>query len=136
MPWFYNSRTGAYAEEAGVLGWLSVLGSKLGLGWHEYPTEQAMYAAVAANHWPQPTTHPSNPAGKIAVGSAEAAAKGVPTAFHLVFGNTGGLLGRALKVIVGLVLMLAGALKLSGTSRTLADVLPVIGGPAGKVLRA
>jgi hypothetical protein len=133
MPWFYNSRTGAFAEEAGALGFLSVLGSKLGLGWHEYPTEQAMDAAIAQNHWPPPTTNPANPIGKTAVGSVEA---GAPTAFRLVFGNTTGLLGRILKVGVGLVLIIAGALKITGAGKTLEQVLPVVGGPAGKLLSA
>lgn len=76
MPWFYDSRTGAYAEEAGVLGWLSVLQSKFGLGWHEYPTQSAMLAAIRKNHWPAPNNHPSNPVGKTVVGGAESSAAG------------------------------------------------------------
>jgi hypothetical protein len=76
MPWFYDSRTGAYAEEAGVLGWISNIGSKLGLGWHEYATKAEMYAAVKKNHWPPPTTDPSDPIGKTAAGSVESTAAG------------------------------------------------------------
>lgn len=73
MPWFYDSRTGAYAEEAGVLGFLSNLQAKFGLGWHQYATYQDMVNAISVNHWPPLNNNPSNPVGKTVVGSVEGA---------------------------------------------------------------
>lgn len=77
MPWFYDSRTGAYAEEAGVLGFLSNLQAKFGLGWHEYATYQDMVNAINANHWPPLNNNPSNPVGKTVVGSLQGATNSV-----------------------------------------------------------
>jgi hypothetical protein len=75
MPWFYDSRTGSAAEEAGALGFLSNLGSKLGLGWHQYATQADMLAAIKANNWPAPNYNSTvaNPVGKTVVGSVQAA---------------------------------------------------------------
>lgn len=60
----------------------------------------------------------------------------LPKGWSLIFGNTHGLLTRILKVVFGGVLLLAGILKLSSTDKRLADVLPLLGGPAGKLLQA
>ena len=78
MPWYYDSRTGAAAEEAGVLGILSTLQTKFGLGWHEYATQADMLAAIKQNGWPAPNYNStvSNPVGKTVVGAAESAASG------------------------------------------------------------
>lgn len=53
----------------------------------------------------------------------------------LVFGNFKGILTRALKIIFGGILIIAGVLKVTGTDKTLNQVLPLVGGPAGKVLK-
>ncbi len=128
MPWFYDSRTGAYAEEAGVLGFLSTLQSKLGLGWHQYATYQDMINAIKANHWPPLNNNPSNPVGKTIVGSAEAAAGpgGILSGFTAHWPGADSFLVRALKVVVGGLLLVAGVVKMTGTTDRLAAL-----GPAG-----
>lgn len=69
--------------------------------------------------------------------AAKNAAKSVIGAgWNLTFGNTTGLLSRILKVVIGGVLLLAGILKLSGTDKTLEAVVPIVGGPAGRLLKA
>lgn len=74
----------------------------------------------------------TNPAG-----AAKNAAKDLlGNGFKLVFGNTSGLLGRILKAGIGIVLLVAGILKLSSSDRKLEQVIPVVGGMAGKVLQA
>lgn len=131
MPWFYDSRTGAYAEEAGVLGFLSTLQSKFGLGWHQYATYQDMTAAIAANHWPPLNNNPSNPVGKTVVGSAEAATgtSGL-SGLGLHWPGADTFLSRALKIVIGGVLLLAGILKMTGADKA---ALGVAGTVAGKL---
>lgn len=59
-----------------------------------------------------------------------------PVSWALKFGNFGGLLVRGLKILIGGVLLVAGILKMSGADKKLEQVLPLVGGPAGKVLKA
>lgn len=70
------------------------------------------------------------------VSGAGTAAAAAATGWHLTFGNFSGLLTRTLKIVFGGILLIAGILKLSGASQKLEQVLPVVGGPAGKVLAA
>jgi hypothetical protein len=74
-----------------------------------------------------------------AIGGAQAAKalNGLnPFKWVLGFGNTTGLLTRILKVAFGGILLVAGVLKLSGANKTLEQVVPLVGGPAGKLLAA
>jgi hypothetical protein len=131
MPWFYDSRTGAYAEEAGILGFLSNLQAKFGLGWHEYATYQDMTAAIAANHWPPLNNSPSNPVGKTVVGSAEAAAGSSGLGgLHLSWPGADTFLARSIKIILGGILLVAGILKLTGADKA---TLGIAGTVAGKL---
>jgi hypothetical protein len=90
-------------------------------------------------------------AAGVTTGVPGAAAKGAETAvtnidnalsklnpFHWIFGITGisGWFTRALKVVAGGILLIAGVLKLSNTNKTLETVLPLVGGPAGRLLKA
>lgn len=142
MAWFYNNYSGALIEESAPAPEFFVLEGELhlGNGWHEYGTEAEVNAAVAANHWPAPTTSSSqqvsNAAGSAAHKAASAASSAIGDGFKLTFGNTTGLLGRILKAGFGIVLIIAGFLKLTGAGKTLEQVIPVVGGAAGKVLRA
>lgn len=72
-------------------------------------------------------------AGNAALNAGTSAVSG---GWDLAFGNTKGLLTRILKVVFGGILLVAGILKLSGTDKKLEQVLPLVGGPAGKVLAA
>ena len=73
--------------------------------------------------------------GGVSTGAGTVAAAAT-TGWSLVLGNWKGILTRGLKIIFGGILMIAGVLKLSGADKKLEQVLPVIGGPAGKVLAA
>lgn len=73
--------------------------------------------------------------GNPVTGTVNVVKSAIPNAFSLVFGNTTGLLLRALKVIFGGILITAGVIKLSGADKTLNQVLPLVGGPVGKVLK-
>lgn len=55
--------------------------------------------------------------------------------WNLVFGNWKGILIRSLKIGFGAILITAGILKLTNADKTLNQVLPLVGGPAGKVLK-
>lgn len=81
-------------------------------------------------------------------GVPNAAAAGAQTAvskldnilnpFHWQLGITGiaAWFARGLKVLFGGILIVAGILKLTNTDKTLNQVLPIVGGPVGKVLKA
>lgn len=60
---------------------------------------------------------------------------GLPT-WALSLKGFNGILTRFLKITIGGILLIAGILKLTNTDKTLEQVLPLLGGPAGKVLRA
>lgn len=59
MTWFYNSHSGEIENESPPAPLYFVLEAELhaGTGWHAYPTQAEVLAAVAANHWPAPTTN-------------------------------------------------------------------------------
>lgn len=137
LVWFYNSLSGAIIQGPAI-------GDTIQLalpGWHgPFASKQAAldyYQANKAAHpgWAAPTGLAGN-VGNTVGAAAGAVAKGIAGAWKLQLGNTGGLLVRTLKVGVGLVLLVAGVLKLSGASRKLDTIVPVVGGPAGRLLRA
>lgn len=121
MAVFYNSRSGYYAvasqslnpaAEALFLSYEAQLHS--GTGWHEYSTLADMQAAVKANSWPAPTRSLTGAAGQGAATEGGAALGG---GYHLVFGNTTGLLGRILKVVLGAVLLLSGIIRMTSIDK-------------------
>jgi hypothetical protein len=130
MAWFYNNYSGEVNiasqslnpfEEASFLANEARLHS--GAGWHEYPDQQAMLAAIAENHWPEPNTgSPATVATGTASTAAKKAASSVLGGWNLIFGNTTGLAGRILKVVFGGVLVILGLARLSGAKR---DILQV-----------
>jgi hypothetical protein len=132
--WFYNSDTGSVISEpalgdtiqAHLPGWHGPFGTKA--------EALAYYQANAAANpgWKAPT----GLAGNVANEAGDAAGSVLGNGFKLVLGNTTGLLSRILKVVFGGILLIAGVLKLSGADKKLEAVLPVVGGPAGKVLAA
>lgn len=142
MTWFYNSYSGEIENESPPSAIYFALEAELhlGTGWHDYPTQAAVLAAVKANGWPAPTTNLgknlSNDASQGAKKAASAATSAIGAGWNLTLGNTSGLLVRILKVGVGLVLLIAGALKISGAGKTLQQVVPIVGGPAGRLLKA
>jgi hypothetical protein len=71
-------------------------------------------------------------AGDITSAAQSAAKDALGSGFHLVFGNTTGLLTRTLKIIFGGVLVIAGIMRLTGAHDRLEQLIPV----AGKVLAA
>jgi hypothetical protein len=154
--WYYNSRTGSVVQGGTPAAALALLPEALsfGAGWHgTFPSRQAALnyysqnaganpgwkapAGIASNLKNDVTTTPAATASaaKQAAQKAAAAAAGA-LKYTLNIGNTGGLLTRILKVGFGAILIIAGVLQFSGSSRTLADVVPLVGKPAGKVLRA
>lgn len=59
--------------------------------------------------------------GKAPITTTVAAAGNPPNplsvGWHLVFGNTGGLLGRIIKVVLGAVLLISGILRMTGADK-------------------
>lgn len=136
--WFYNSVSGGVISEpaigdtiqAHLPGWHGPFGSK---------QEALDYynANKAANPgWAAPSGLLGGIGNTVAAGAGAAAKAVVGTGWNLTLGNTSGLLTRILKVGMGLILIIAGALKISGAGKTLGQVLPVVGGPAGRLLKA
>lgn len=68
--------------------------------------------------------------------AVKAAVTGALSDWHLTFGGFNGILVRGLKILFGGILVIAGLIKLTGTDKTLQQVIPVVGGPAGKLLKA
>jgi hypothetical protein len=136
--WFYNSDTGSVVSEpafgdtiqAHLPGWHGPFGTKA--------EALAYYQQNAASHsgWKAPTGLAGNLGNAVSTVAGGAVKSVLGDGFHLVFGNTSGLLGRILKVAFGVILIVAGVLKLSGTDKKLEQVIPVVGGAAGKVLMA
>lgn len=133
MTYFYNSSTGGFANESPPAPqyFTYEIQLHLGQGWHAYGTIAEMNAAIAANHWPPAdaskgllsgtSTAPSTPAR-----AANAVKNGLLGSYSLVFGNTTGLLGRILKVIIGGTMMIIGIAKMSGASDKVNQILPVL----------
>lgn len=136
--WFYNSTSGAVIHEPAIG---DTIQAHLP-GWHgPFDSKQAaldFYAqGKAANPgWRAPSGLLGGVGNTVAAGAGAAAKAVTGAGWNLVLGNTGGLLVRILKVGVGLVLLVAGALRLSGADRKLESIVPVIGGPAGRLLKA
>lgn len=132
--WFYNSYTGSVISEP-AFG--DTIQSHLP-GWHgPFGTKQEALDYYTANKAANPGWKaPTGLGGNVANEAGSAASAVVGSGFRLVLGNTAGLLTRILKVTIGGILLIAGILKLSGADRKLEQVLPVVGGPAGKVLAA
>lgn len=123
--WYYNTETGQLTQGNN----LENLGNNLlgGLGWHELNIPGSATAAEAAaeakKEFPKgtpPTTAGITPKRVIdtAVNQATGNNKGSQgQGWGLTFGNTTGLLGRIIKVLLGGVLLLSGIIKLTGASK-------------------
>jgi hypothetical protein len=116
--WYYNTESGQLTQGDN----LENLGNNLvgGLGWHELnvpgSATQAQAAAEAKKEFPAgkaPTTAGIS-AGSIAKGAAADAGQALGSGVNLTFGNTTGLLGRTLKVVLGLTLIIAGVINMTG----------------------
>jgi len=128
MPWFYDSYSGKLVHEdppsPGYYAYEAALHT--GTGWHELGVADTATAAQA-EAWvnanlkggaaPDPNasvgTYASNAAGQ----AASKAGQTVASAFQLSFGNTTGLLGRVLKVAIGLILIISGLVRLTGAGK-------------------
>ena len=135
MAWFYNSYSGALIEESAPAPEFFVLEGLLhaGNGWHEYGSEADVDAAVAANHWPPPTVSSSQQVSNAASSAESEATSGVSSALKgltLHWPSADTFLGRALKIIVGGVLLIAGILTMTGASKA---ALGVAGQAASKL---
>lgn len=129
MAVFYNDRSGYYevaSQSLNPVAEAKFLADEtqlhLGLGWHEYGTIAEMQSAVKANNWPAPTNNLATAAEQ---GSKTVAGSILPSAWHLVFGGTTGLLGRILKVAFGSVLIILGIARMTGAKR---DILQLAKG--------
>jgi hypothetical protein len=125
--WFYNSDTGSVISEP-ALG--DTIQSHLP-GWHgPFGTKQEAldyYTANAAANpgWKAPTGLAGN------LGNEASAATGLTLAgLHLAWPGADTFLARALKIVVGGVLLIAGILKMTGTDKA---ALGVAGAAAGKL---
>jgi hypothetical protein len=143
MSWFYNSYSGELTSASGVAALAYEAAIHTGTGWHELPipasdteAQAAAYAAANFKGSAAPTTSISKGLTNGITNNPITNAVGKALDYSLQFGNTTGLLTRILKVTFGGILLIAGILKLSGASQKLSQVLPVVGGPAGKVLAA
>lgn len=145
MPWFYNSDSGKLVhEDPPSLGYYTYEAAlHTGTGWHELTVAdsasfaQAQAAAKALNLGPVQGGNTS--IGQLAQNETsnlpKQVAGGVLGSWNLTFGGFNGLLVRGLKILFGGILIIAGLIKLTGTDKTLQQVLPVVGGPAGKLLK-
>lgn len=113
MTWFYNSHSGELTSASGVLAapYLALLHA--GIGWHELPIPasdtEAQAAAAAVRAVPGGTP----PTTSIITGASNTATKAVAGigGWTVGLGNSTGLLQRALKVIIGAVLIIAGIIR-------------------------
>lgn len=129
MPWFYNSYSGKLVHEdppsPGYLIYEAAL--KTATGWHELGVADSATAAEA-EAWvsahikggaaPSPDASVGQYASNAAGQAADKAGQAVAGTFHLTFGNDTGLLGRILKVGIGLILIIAGVAKMTGAGKT------------------
>lgn len=135
MAWFYNSYSGALIEESAPAPEYFVLEALIhaGNGWHEYGSQADVDAAVAANHWPAPTVSSSKQVSNAASSAESEATSGLGDTLkglRLHWPSADTFLGRALKIVVGGVLLTAGILKMTGASKA---ALGVAGQAAGKL---
>jgi hypothetical protein len=128
MPWFYNSHSGEAAEESGPAAVAYEAALHLGIGWHEYTTQQDMLAAIQANGWPAPTGVAGGVAN-LGTQAASGAASGIGNALGLPSVNGAALrplMVRVMKVIAGLLLVAVGVVQLAHPEKALAAVRGVI----------
>lgn len=125
MTWFYNSDSGEIVNESPPAPEYFALEAYLhtGTGWHAYATQADVDTAVAANHWPPPTTSLNTAIGNDASTIPAAAAKDAGNALssalsglNIHWPGADTFLARALKIVIGGVMLVAGILKLSGGS--------------------
>lgn len=127
MPWFYNSYSGKLVHEdppsPGYLVYEAALHTAT--GWHELGVADNATAAQATA-WAQANLPGAAPSANASVGqyastaagqAASKAGQAIGSTFQLTFGNTTGLLGRIIKVGLGLVLIISGLVKLTGASK-------------------
>jgi hypothetical protein len=128
VPWFYNSYSGKLVHEdlpsPGYLAYEAALHTAT--GWHELGVADSATAAQA-EAWvnahlkggapPDPNASPSQYASNSLGQAANKAGQAVAGTFQLTFGNDTGLLGRILKVGLGLVLIISGVVKLTGAGK-------------------
>jgi hypothetical protein len=116
VTYFYNSRTGSFANESPPAAQYFILEADLheGVGLHAYGSMQAMLADIQKNHWPPPNAnaaagnpgHPGTPSQALnAAGLGGIAAIG-DFFNRLTQGNTWLRVGE---VIAGLLLLYLGA---------------------------
>lgn len=138
MVWFYNSISGGVIEEPAIG---DTIQSHLP-GWHgPFASKQDALNYYQANKaanpgWAAPSGLLGGIGNTVTAGAGAAGKAVLGAGWNLTLGNTSGLLVRILKVGVGLVLLIAGALKISGAGKTLQQVVPIVGGPAGRLLKA
>jgi hypothetical protein len=130
--WWYNTESGQLTRSNVLTQALQSIGSVFGLsaGWHELDipgsASAAQATAEAEKEFPgatPPTTAGINPE-RIASGAASDAGAGALNLFKLTFGNTTGLLGRIIKVVLGGVLLISGIIRLTGADK---DAIGVAG---------
>jgi hypothetical protein len=123
MGWFYNSLSGETAEESGI----AALPYETGLlGWHEYPTQAALLAAVKAHPgWPQPTTNPVAGLGQAAEGAASSTAGNLLGLPKFTSAEWRSYAIRALKIVLGIALVITGVVQLTHVSLPKAVPVPV-----------
>jgi hypothetical protein len=123
MTWFYNNHSGALINESPPAPEYFVLEGllHLGNGWHAYGSEAEVDAAVAANHWPAPTTSAGTQISNAESGAAGAAKSAVTKVAKAATSSVSGLISdvtsralwtRVAKVAVGIALVVAGVAQL------------------------
>jgi hypothetical protein len=126
MTFFYNSRSGGYANESPpapqYFDYEAQL--RLGLGWHSYGSFAEMLAAIKQNNWPPPQPD--------SVGLRANAVSGTPgavanNAVSDVIGNVNAsnLIVRIGEILLGIVLIGVGIAKLTGTANIISTVAKV-----------
>jgi len=136
QAWFYNSATGQVILDTNAI---TAQGDKLRVAidpaqWHEYATNADMLAAIAAHHWPPPQ-YQNSVAQNVANAPGQAAQllTGLPAIGdffqRLTQGSTWIRVGEFL---LGALLLISGALHLSGRSADLKDIAKLT--PVGKLL--
>lgn len=134
MGWYYNPVSGALTQDSGVQAWLQDVGSNIGLsaGWHRLKVpdnaSELQAAADAVHEYPKgkpPTTNVptqlANSAGGVpGISAITGAATNVNTFLSRL--TSAALWIRVGEFVLGALLMLSGALKLSGSSADIKDI--------------